>query len=295
MSGPHDIYFKETFKQKIVAKQFLQAVLDKQLLILLNLESLALEDTSYTHKELSEQFSDVVYTCKLKDEPTKEVFISLLFEHKSYYDPWTSLQLLKYMTQVWERDRSQANKKELTPIIPILVYHGNRSWKHRSISDSLSFSDEVLDKYVPDFEYVFSHLDAWPEESLKAIQNNVIYNILLALRDGRNKDQLFRNVGPILNIIDKQLNQQQQDSIFRSTVVYLFSVTKESNRMDLKEVISNQDTIHKEKFVSAYDGLKIEVHTETIRNGIKIGLSPSTLAQLTGLSIEKVEAIIKQG
>ena len=48
----------------------------------------------------------------------------LLFEHKSWSDPWVTLQLLRDMTRIWSRHEREKRRPPLPPVIPIVIYDG---------------------------------------------------------------------------------------------------------------------------------------------------------------------------
>jgi predicted transposase/invertase (TIGR01784 family) len=73
---------------------------------------------SFIDKELSEHFSDILYKIKLSEKPC---YIYLLFEHKSYIDPWTGFQLLRNMVKIWEQYFKQNKTADKLPVIlPII-------------------------------------------------------------------------------------------------------------------------------------------------------------------------------
>lgn len=115
----HDRFFKQVFSEQAVAADFLRNYLPAEVVGLLDLSSLELAKDSFVDERLREKFSDLLYNVKLTDgEPA---FVYVLFEHKSYADPLTSLQLLRYMAQIW--DLGVRQKSQFVPIIPIVVYH----------------------------------------------------------------------------------------------------------------------------------------------------------------------------
>ncbi len=58
----------------------------------------------------------------------EEAYIYVLFEHKSYPEPLIAFQLLRYLVRIWERDLRQPGLVQLTPISPLVVYHGRAAW-----------------------------------------------------------------------------------------------------------------------------------------------------------------------
>ena len=83
------------------AIDFVSGVLPDTLREKLDLSTLSIEPTSYVDNKLAESFSDILYSCTFKR--TSVVKISLLFEHKSSPEPYPHIQLLKYITNIWEQ------------------------------------------------------------------------------------------------------------------------------------------------------------------------------------------------
>ena len=71
-------------------------------------------------RTLQEHFSDLVYEVGLRN--AGRAYICVLFEHKSYVDSLSALQVLRYMVQGWEYSLRQ--QAQLWPVIPVVVYHG---------------------------------------------------------------------------------------------------------------------------------------------------------------------------
>lgn len=59
---------------------------------------------------------------------TPGTFVYILLEHKSYADQNTLLQLLRYMTRIWDRYRKQNPNGLPPPILPIIFFYGSAPW-----------------------------------------------------------------------------------------------------------------------------------------------------------------------
>ena len=66
----------------------------------------------------------MLYKVKFKEE-TGHIYF--LLEHKSYPESQIHLQLLEYMIKIWRLDLKQ--KKQLSIIIPLVLYHSPYKWK----------------------------------------------------------------------------------------------------------------------------------------------------------------------
>lgn len=127
LTDPHDKFIRETFSRKDVAAGFLDGNLPGEIRKNVNLATLSIVKDSFIDKELKEHFSDILYTVKYRKT---DMFIYLLFEHKSYPDQLSGFQILRYETKIWEQYLKQNPKaKKLPPIFPMLLYHGQAEWK----------------------------------------------------------------------------------------------------------------------------------------------------------------------
>ena len=132
LSHPHDTFFKSWFAEPGHLTDLLKVVLPEALFDQLDWATLAVQDGTYIDEEHKEHFSDLVATVQMPGRgnasgpsPKQSVQLYFLIEHKSYNDHGALLQLLRYMVNTWARDARQAPQAKLTPIVPILFYHGD--------------------------------------------------------------------------------------------------------------------------------------------------------------------------
>ena len=159
---PHDKFFKETFARLDIARDFLSNYLPTAVVTLLDLDSLTIEPDNFVDPDLQEQFADLLYKVNLRNGG--ETYIYTLMEHKSVPEKHTPLQLLRYMTSIWESDRRK--KEPLRPIIPVVLYHGRAPWTAPINFSGLFTGDEALRSYWPDFNYELQDLSALPESEI---------------------------------------------------------------------------------------------------------------------------------
>ena len=97
--NPHDKFFKEMLAQPEAARTFLRDFLPPAVAMQIDLSRLQLVKDSFVDEALQEHFSDLVYEVALRDYGS--AFVCVLFEHKSYVDSMTPLQVLRYMVHGW--------------------------------------------------------------------------------------------------------------------------------------------------------------------------------------------------
>ena len=181
----HDQFFRDTFSNQGTALDFLQNYLPARIKALVDLSTLEIKKDTFIDPELQPSYADLLYhlqwTQNIKDEGFSGeggLFLYLLFEHKSYPDPWVALQLLDYQNRIWNLWRKQQRKEKkeeadktplkakLPPILPFVFYHGQNKWQV-----GLSFQDLIalpveLKPYVVQFYYQVYDLSAWSDAQI---------------------------------------------------------------------------------------------------------------------------------
>jgi hypothetical protein len=147
--NPHDKFFKEMLTQPEAARIFLRDFLPPTVAEQLDLSRLQLVKDSFIDETLQAHFSDLVYEVALRHADS--ALVCVLFEHKSYVDSMTPLQVLRYMVHGWEYSVRQRNR--LWPVIPVVVYHGAAPWIVATNFQGLFELPEALSVYVPEFHY----------------------------------------------------------------------------------------------------------------------------------------------
>ncbi|MFK7971798.1 MAG: Rpn family recombination-promoting nuclease/putative transposase [Bacteroidia bacterium] len=291
MKRPHDAYFKKTFGNKVLTRDFLRHFLDSTAIQTLDLDTLELFDTSYIDGKLNEHFSDIVFTCKRSDSQSDEnVFVSILLEHKSYTDPFVKLQLLRYLVNIWEEQRKSSDIGSLSPIIPIVIYHGEENWEQKPFSTLFHDTNGALGAFIPDFEYIFSNLNHWDDNDIAELQVGLIQNAVLALKHSRSPDGLIQNIFGILDITNTRLPQELSIDFVRVTFQYLLHVSQ-SNIDIIMNAIDQMPVAHPEGLTMAEQLLQKGIEKNKIETALKakeLALDIDSVIQLTGLTKEAI-------
>ncbi|MEX2442604.1 MAG: Rpn family recombination-promoting nuclease/putative transposase [Alkalispirochaeta sp.] len=140
----HDRFFRSFFSQPVHLRGLIRTSVPADVVAMLDLASLKVEPGTWIDKRNREHLSDLAVSVEVVghdgnddgrtaddireveySEPRSSTAkIYILVEHKSYRDPAALLQLLRYMVQVWTAEVRSGGAPPLTPIIPVLVYHG---------------------------------------------------------------------------------------------------------------------------------------------------------------------------
>ncbi|MBE7528201.1 MAG: Rpn family recombination-promoting nuclease/putative transposase [Ardenticatenaceae bacterium] len=163
LTNPHDHFFKEIFSRIEVARDFFANYLPASVTAVLDLDTLELQSGSFIDPDLQEQFADLLYRVTLRNGDAAYLYV--LLEHKSYPDPLTTFQVLRYQVRIWERDVRAG--EELRPIVPVVVYHGRERWRVATNFGELFKEDEALRPYWPAFQCELQDLSHLSDEEVR--------------------------------------------------------------------------------------------------------------------------------
>ena len=175
---PHDSFFKHLMSDPQNVRDFIRAFLPEEMVSNLDLEDLKIIDTEKIDKKYKRYYLDISVSCNLKN---RDAEIYLVFEHKSYPDKFTLIQILSYCVAVWESDLKKGINPR--PIIPVIFYHGRRSFNLPSrFSDYYEVSEE-LKKYLLDFEAIIFDTRKYRDEEISnAVSNQYLKVAILIMK-----------------------------------------------------------------------------------------------------------------
>ena len=288
VQNPHDKFFRESFSRLDVARNFLTEYLPPDILVNLQLDTLQLQSDSFIDEKLQSHQTDILYETQLADESTTSIY--LLFEHKSYPDSKVALQLLRYMVRICERQ--QESKQTLQPIIPIVIYHGERIWTVKTDFQSL-FPDlpDSMKPHVPQFDYLVRDFSYRSELELRG--DVWLLTILLVLRSILSPT--IRAELPQLVKIMMTLAQQQHGLDFVYTILYyLTDATDKVSKQHLRQTL-DQHTDQGEAIMATLaqqwiqEGQQKQARTVAI-NLLRL-LADEQISAATGLSLAEVKEL----
>ena len=268
ISSPHDSFFRALFGDRQMAVDYFQSALPAHIIGLLDFSTLRRIPDSYVSGELEKTMSDVIYTCRRRDG-RGSVSVCLLVEHKSRPDKFTPVQVGGYLFSGYQQQINEGHKK-LTPIIPVLFYHGRQKWEYWTLDRLFDDLEDDLLVFLPKFNYIYHNLRDTPDAVVEALRNQFLASALLMMKHSHNKVWLARNFQRVLMALPSASEMLQQ-----AFLVYSF-LQVEMNDEQLKEVIEELPLTIKRKVMSTYD-LLIEKGIERgIEQGIEQGIERGT-------------------
>ena len=232
----HDSYFRDWISEPGVLADYLRHYLPQHIVALIDPSTANIEHGSFVDDELRQQLTDVLCTVKLRSG--SDVFIYCLIEHKSYPDSMVAFQLLRYMVHIWQR-QMQKGATKLTPIIPMVFYHGEKPWNIPT-QFAILFGDLGQQVgFIPQFNYYLTDLSQMPDEQ---IHGQIITRVgLLGMKYSRNPHAnkiLVRVMALLSGIGDRKLAQGQLIRLLK----YVTSIGNNWERSDVQTAIAAAET-----------------------------------------------------
>lgn len=225
VQNPHDRFFRESFGRLEVVRNYLEEYLPADVRRLLNLDSLARQEGSFIDEAMQAHQTDLLYQVQLTSGA--EAYLYFLFEHKSYPDPLVGLQLLRYMVRFWERQVKE--KETLTPIIPLVIYHGEKVWHIPTEFLALIEAPEALRPYLPTYRY---HLSDFSHLSDETIRGEIWLRVNLSVLRAIFNPGLRQELEALVTLIFKLREQRTGLEYIRTILYYLSKATERVSRAD---------------------------------------------------------------
>ncbi len=289
----HDKFIKQILSNKELAVEFLQQYLPEPLTSVLDFETLNQQDTSYITDGLKTSYSDLIWGVKMKGKESLQ--ISLLLEHKSSAEPNTTFQLLEYLALGYQKQLREKKKPEL--IVPILYYHGKKSWKFKPLDEYFVIYPDLLKKYLPLFSAEFINLKEVSSEQIYAFKNGLLASAVMLQKYCFDPEELAAHLERIVENLNPYLESNVTNSIF----VYMIRGIR-LEKSYLADAVKKLPKDMSTKVMTIYDQLILEGREQgiektvqkTVLNAYDAGIDIATIRIITGESEEKIKQILVQ-
>jgi Putative transposase, YhgA-like len=132
--------------------------------------------------------------------PRKTIFIYLLIEHQSMPERFFMLRLGDYLHESYKMQKKTWDKKHdsdakflLQPIIPIVLYTGDRNWERVEKLAGVVEAGEMFADVIPEFKPLFLNLRHTADESLMR-DGGFFGKILRLIKQRKAEPEVFRRV-----------------------------------------------------------------------------------------------------
>ena len=168
MSAVHDSLFRALIDDPVRAGVLIRDFLPPDIAARLADEPPTLLDGSFVDPELNPSQSDRLFSVALRAGGFALLYI--LIEHKSFPDPLTPIQVLRYRAEIWRRfaEAGGRGRLRLPPIIPMVFYHGRGPWNVPTSVTACLDADEDLKQVPGDMGYILCDLGPIPDAELSS-------------------------------------------------------------------------------------------------------------------------------
>ncbi len=301
IKSPHDVYFKKNWADLQFVHSFLDSYLSFDIRKNIKMDTLEICKDSFVSEDMKEFYSDMLYKVQLEEN---EMFIYLLFEHKSYPDRMIFIQLYRYILSVLEtylqNHKGVEDAKNLPLVLPLVLYHGKEKWNMPTqFADCFQSVSEEMKAFVPNFCYTLFDLSTFSDADIKGSIKNQI--VLLVLK------HIFRNdllaVLPKISDLLRKLNEQETGLQALETLFKYLTNTEQLASVGFDEIqaalTTNLSQEQKEGIMTIAEQLRQEGWQSGLGEGLRqaafqfkaLGTSIEIIQKATGLSKEEIEKL----
>jgi predicted transposase YdaD len=129
MPAHHDTGYKLLFSDPLMVRDLLLGFVDDPWLARLDFSTLELVNSHYVSEDLRNRADDVVWRVRADE---RWVYLYLLIEFQSSVDRFMALRMLVYVGLLYQdlvRRKQLGPDGLLPPVLPIVLYNGERRWK----------------------------------------------------------------------------------------------------------------------------------------------------------------------
>lgn len=281
MHQMHDHLFKLVMRTKSEARRFLQHFVTPEVIRSLDLDSLKLSPDTIVDQKLSQYYTDVTYHCKTKQKADTQ--ISFLFEHKSYPDRNTLLQVFYYQAAEYWKKINDKEQPEL--VIPIILVHGKRNFTVTPLEEVFGLKGTVLVRYLPSAAYEYLNVNQLKPADLDPVRATYLISMLLAFKGNGNKEQLLTSIAEIFKFVKAHEDDLLEETFMYALVTYIVQIYK-LKQEDMNDIQTQIPKLAMPHFRDAGFNIWHEGHEEGMKKGIEQGIEQGIKK---GVEIGKVE------
>jgi predicted transposase/invertase (TIGR01784 family) len=302
MSLSHDPFIRKVLSNKQEALDLFIATLPENISEHLLLDKLELIQETFLGNNGEESRTDLLYKIPLKNGSS--AYIYLLFEHKSYYDKKIHVQLLDYLSKIynWQME----NEKELNVIIPFVFYHGEKGWdlglEFLECFTKNSIPENLL-QFIPNFSIHLLELTSKGKAfQTKNLALQLYMRLIQTIRN--DPEEFVKNLQELFRTLLQEKEDAKRIEILKNLYEYIFRARKDaedfSKHAIIKEIEGDyMNMLERIREKGREEGLlkgeqigeqrgklegKLEKALETARNMKNLGLSVEVIIKSVGLS-----------
>ncbi|MCP3958062.1 MAG: Rpn family recombination-promoting nuclease/putative transposase [bacterium] len=209
---PHDGSYRRLFSHARMVRDLIERYVAPPWVDRLDFSTLEMVPAHYVSEELEQRESDVVW--RLRYRPGGEWFyVYILIEFQSEVFRFMAIRVLTYVLLLYEdliRKKRVAKSRKLPPVVPIVLYNGERPWTAPLQVAELIESMPGHGRHLPRFEVLVIDEGHLPRERLEPLDNPVAG--VFQLEQSRGVEEIRRIIDSLLEILgDAELKELRRD------------------------------------------------------------------------------------
>ena len=228
----------------------------------IDFSALTVERSHFVQPDYQHVSLDLLFKApfRLSDaEPPESIYIYLLVEHQSKPQRFFMLRLGEYVHEVykmqkaaWDKEHDSDAKLSLYPVIPVLLYTGERHWEDVKKLPELVKGGHLFKNMIPDFDAHFLNLRDTPKEQL--VGEGGLFGQVLWLIQQRNADkaEFGQTLQAVVSKLDGMAEADRQRWVeFLSYInALVYHARSQEERKELYDIVdrSVQNDPHRKEY-----------------------------------------------
>ena len=243
--NPHDIFFKEVLGDVVNTQAFLETYLPYEVLQTIDVGTIQAEKDSFIEQDLKEFYADLLFRANIRN---REAYVYILLEHKSYSDDNVGVQLLRYMSAIWDKEIKKQKNRRLPLILPIVLYQGKEKW-----GVSTQFADRIegvgtmegaLKKAIPHFEYYLYDFSSNSGKEIKGPDDLRLYLETIRMASIKDPEKFKEAYLRITTVFVTREETERSERLYGTFIHYIYYLTA---REDFSRLVQLTRTVSVER------------------------------------------------
>ncbi|SJM95634.1 transposase (fragment) [Crenothrix polyspora] len=217
----HDNSYKLLFSHPEMVADLLKGFVNEAWVEQCDFATLEKVSGSYVTDDLRDREDDLIWRVRWGDE---WLYVYLLLEFQSTVDHFMAVRILGYLALLYQdiiRTGNLTKTDKLPPVLPVVLYNGERRWQAPVDLDLLIHpAPSGLEKYRPQVSYLLLDEGSFNKDDLSSLHNLVA--ALFQLENSRTEQDIQ---GVLWRLID-WLTAPEQTSLRRAFTVWINRVVK---------------------------------------------------------------------
>ncbi len=269
----------------------------------LDFDQLRMESESFVSEELSKLVTDFLFQAPWREQ--EELFISILFEHKSEGsargEPVSLVYQLRTQEMAFMQRYVRQNPGKKLPIVLLVgLYHGSRPYRGpRTVAESMAGPAELIPPRWRHEDVLIIDLSEWDEQTLGEGKLAMFLKVLKIVYD-RDFVSKYKQMLPLL----KDYDAKGEDRAFLIALnKYLLTRAHWENLLEFRKIaLESYSEEVGGAVMTIADLLKKEGRQEGVQEGvervastmIRKGLDREAIAEFTGLTLNQIAMIAQR-